>query len=117
MCQRWHRKPELGRGCEMNMNKRNIGGSILPSSNPQILEPIPFLGGSLQVRALPEADTHALYFTDGEAERELCRHPNGYSCHELAKRIFGGDSERIRDQARYIVACGGTCTDLTGFLP
>lgn len=86
---------------------RNIGGSILPSSNPQILEPVETRHGALQVRVIASEDTHGLFrVSDGAL---LAKHPNGYSCHTLAKRLRdGGDAA---DQADYIVACGGMVTD------
>jgi hypothetical protein len=92
----------------MSTKTRNIGGSILPSSNPQILQPLKFSGGELQVRANLDRDTHELWFTAGEQSRKIASHPNGYSCHALAKRIAGETRVRAVDQAQYIIDCGGT---------
>ncbi len=90
------------------MSNRNIGGSILPSSCPAILQPIAFNGGTLQVMPDHQADTHRLNFNG----KTIASHPNGYSCHSLAERIISGDHKRITDQAEYIVRCGGS-VDLT----
>lgn len=94
------------------MKGRNIGGSILPSSSPQILTPLPFRAGSLQVVALPEVDTHALTYQTGLGISLLCTHSNGHSCHNLAKRIIAGDPVRVREQAQYVLDCGGTCRSI-----
>lgn len=87
---------------------RNIGGSHFPSSAPHILLPIMFIGGFLQVRPMPEADTHALFFVSEQGEKVVASHPNGFSCHALAERMVSGDAARVREQAEYIVACGGS---------
>ncbi len=79
---------------------RHIGGSLLPSNDRQVLMPL----GSLCVRVLAAEDTHGLY----DGDEPLAKHPNGYSCYELAKRIRSGRC--AREQAEYIVACGGTIT-------
>lgn len=86
---------------------RHIGGSLLPSSAPHILQRIPFASGALQVRALADLDTHALFHTHDRGESIVAMHPNGYSCRELAERIVQRDEKRIRDQAEYIQLCGG----------
>ena len=87
---------------------RNIGGSLLPSSDPRILTPIKYADGVLVVIPLPTEDTHALVFRRGDAETTLASHPNGYSCHSLAERIISGNHQSVSEQAAYIVACGGT---------
>jgi hypothetical protein len=85
------------------MIKHNIGHSILPSSCPAILQPMPFKGKVLQVVPDYKADTHHLTL-DGKT---IASHPNGYSCHCLAERMIAGNAEKIKEQANYIVACGG----------
>ena len=85
------------------MRTTNIGGSILPSSSPQILEPIAPPKGVLQVREMLHLDTHGL-FVDS---RLVAMHPNGYSCRSLAEHIASGDVGRVRQQAQYILDCGG----------
>lgn len=92
--------------------RRNIGGSILPSSSPEILKPIDCSLGRLQVRALPGTDTHALFLTTSQGETLLASHPNGYSCHSLAKRMAAKEWDRAREQAYYIVQCGGTAPNV-----
>lgn len=87
--------------------KRHVGGSLLASNEPRILEPIPYKDGTLQVRVLVDDDTHGLYLGD----ELLAMHPNGYSCHVLAERMVKGDNISIHAQADYIVACGGVVTD------
>lgn len=94
---------------ELAKGRRNIGGSILPSSSPQVLEPQPFRHGALVVRALPDADTHGLFWNREEMSSLLATHSNGHSCHNLGKRMIAGNVERVRDQAEYILRCGGTC--------
>jgi hypothetical protein len=89
-----------------------IGGSLLPSSEPRLMVPIESSFGKLQVHADIDADTHRLTL-DG---KEIAAHPNGYSVHNLAERIVKGDMERVRQQAEYIVACGGTA-DITIIKP
>lgn len=86
------------------MKTHNIGGSILPSNSPQILQSMPFKGKVLQVVSDYEHDTHHLKL-DGKT---IASHPNGHSCHALAERMVAGDAERIQEQAQYIVRCGGT---------
>ena len=85
------------------MSTRNIGGSILPSSSPQVLSPITTPKGVLQVREMFHLDTHGL-FVDS---RLVAMHPNGYSCRSLAEYIASGDVGRVRQQAQYILDCGG----------
>jgi hypothetical protein len=85
------------------MKTARIGGSILPSSSPQILEPIRTPKGTLQVQELFHLDTHALFID----KRCVAMHPNGFSCRSLAERIASGDEERVRKQAQYILDCGG----------
>jgi len=86
---------------------RHIGGSILPSSDPSILAPIDAPFGRLQVRALPDLDTHALFWAHDQYDSLIAIHPNGYSCHQLAKRMVAGDEARVRAQAAYLLDCGG----------
>ena len=87
---------------------RNIGGSILPSSCPAILVPMAHKGGQLVVIPDEEADTHHLkYVKDGDT-KVLASHPNGYSCRSLGERIVLGNKIRVKEQAEYIVRCGGS---------
>ncbi len=46
----------------------------------------------------------------------LATHSNGHSCHALAKRLIAGDAVRVREQAEYILACGGTCRQIEHIL-
>jgi hypothetical protein len=96
--------------------KTNIGGSILPSSSPQILEPMPHKRGTLQVIALPEADTHALTLKTALGVSIIATHSNGYSCHNLGERMIAGDPVRVQEQAEYIQACGGTAREISAIL-
>lgn len=93
---------------------KNTGGSILPSSDPQILTPLPFRRGSLVVVPLEHVDTYALVYKDEAGLSVLATHPNGYSCRELALRMASGNAERATKQGAYILACGGTCSCLGG---
>lgn len=86
---------------------RHVGGSILPSSNRQILQPMVCKFGTLQVRAILVLDTHMLFLTTATGEIIVAEHPNGYSCHELATRMMAGDAKKVREQAQYILDCGG----------
>ncbi len=92
----------------MKTLSRNIGGSLLPSSDPQILKPIQASFGTLQVVPLPDEDTHALVLN---GETTLAKHPNGYSCHALAERMQSGNVPLALDQADFIVRCGGFSMD------
>jgi hypothetical protein len=74
--------------------------SLLPNSNSAILMP---MAGGLQVRWHEELDSHVLY----HGENRVAAHHNGFSCHELAKRMLAGDTERTLAQFDYITACGG----------
>lgn len=94
---------------------RNIGGSILPSSAPHLFAPLVGKNGSFHVRASEEMDTHFLFFTPTGADPRIqliAEHPNGYSCHVLAKRIVAAQEgttpvTEALSQLDYIVACGG----------
>lgn len=91
-----------------NKPERRIGGSILPSSEPRILQPMQGAHGTLQVRPLPELDTHGLFM----GEQLLASHSNGFSCHNLAERILAAwegkrDVEYALEQFDYILRCGG----------
>lgn len=87
----------------------HIGGSLLPSSEPRILQPQKGAHGTLQVRSLPELDTYGLFL--GESQL-LATHSNGYSCNVLAERILAAwhgerDVTYAMEQFDYILACGG----------
>lgn len=83
---------------------RNIGGSILPSSEARILQPVETMRGVMQVRVLPDEDAHGLFLGD----TLIAKHPNGYSCFELAARLKDEkNAKRAVEQADYIKACGG----------
>jgi len=90
---------------------RNIGGSILPSSDARIRRPLTFGKSTLQVVAHEGFDTHFLTL-DG---RPIAEHPNGYSCHELAVRMISGNADRVKEQHDYIEACGGMCRPWRAF--
>lgn len=88
--------------------RRHIGGSILPSNDRFILQPMAARHGVFQVVVLAARDTHALHL-DGVA---LAEHPNGYSCHALAERIsavWNGthSADYAIQQFDFILACGG----------
>ena len=95
------------------MTTKNIGGSILASSDASILKPMQGVFGTFQVKALQELDTHGLFLTDARGYTNLiAMHPNGYSCHNLAKRtceVWKGEKpyEYAIEQYKYILACGG----------
>lgn len=88
-------------------NHRHIGGSLLPSNEPRILKPVETPFGILQVRPIPDLDTHALFHKHERGESLLACHPNGYSCHVLLERMARGDAAAVRQQAQYILDCGG----------
>lgn len=94
---------------------RHIGGSLLPSSNSRVLSPTQHPFGTLQVRALPEADTHGLFWTHKQGVSLLATHSNGFSCRDLADRMASGNQKRTVDQAQYILDCGGTTINHDGF--
>lgn len=87
---------------------KNIGGSLLPSSSPEILTPIKFSAGQMQVIPDEARDTYDLVFTNDGATTILASHPNGYSCRCLAERIAGNERHKYLEQAEYIVLCGGS---------
>jgi hypothetical protein len=80
---------------------RNIGGSLFGSTPPDLS------AGACTVRPLPEEDTHALVNAAGV---ELARHPNGWSCQVLGERLAGEGHGSAREQAIYILDCGGSIT-------
>lgn len=91
---------------------RRIGGSILPSSEPRILQPMQGVHGTLQVRPMPELDTHGLYLDN----LLLATHSNGFSCHALAERILAAwegkrEPAYALEQFDYILRCGGLGKD------
>ena len=88
---------------------KNIGGSLLLSSSPEILKPIQFKNGILIIIPDYTKDTHRLEFHSGDLKIFLASHPNGFSCSVLAKRIVEQISDKIIEQAKYIVRCGGLC--------
>ena len=90
---------------------KNIGNSLLPSSDPRILAPIKCKAGQLQVVPCEDADTYALVLTTDQYTATLATHPNGYSCHALAERLLAGDRKRTDEQIKYIIACRGTAQD------
>lgn len=95
-------------------NQRHIGGSILPST-PHNLKPLECEYGTLIVSPIPKLDTHVLYLVAHDGETYLiAQHPNGYSCLCLAERLASGKMDRAKQQAEFIVACGGEA-DLSSF--
>jgi hypothetical protein len=95
---------------------KNIGGSLFNSSNDLILRPIPFGKAVFQVVPNEPLDTHHLVFSHNGKAAVVASHPNGFSCHVLAERIIKGDTQRIKEQADYIIACGGTSKSLDEIL-
>lgn len=83
---------------------RHVSGSLLPSNEPRILQPVQTRFGIMQVRVISELDTHGLF----HGESLLATHGNGYSCRNLLDRMIAGDAGRVREQVEYILACGGT---------
>ncbi len=77
---------------------RNIGNSLLPSSNAQVLSPIAFSGGTLRVVPDENYNTHFLVFESDGYRKLLAQHPNGFSCRALADRMVAG--RRYRGSAR-----------------
>lgn len=87
---------------------RHIGGSLLPSNEPRILQPVETSFGTLQVRTIAGLDTHGLFHRYAAGESLLATHPNGYSCHALLERMAAKNVSAVRDQVQYILNCGGT---------
>lgn len=87
---------------------RHVGGSLLPSNCPRILQPVETPFGTLQVRVIAELDTHGLFHKHDRGESLLAEHPNGYSCHCLLERMQKRDHDAVRKQVEYILDCGGT---------
>lgn len=87
---------------------RHVGGSILPSNEPRILQPVETPFGILQVRVIAELDAHGLFRRHAAGELLLATHPNGYSCRELLDRMVARQGDRVRQQVQYIMDCGGT---------
>ena len=87
---------------------RHVSGSLLPSNEPRILEPVTTPFGILQVRVIAELDTHGLFHKHAAGESLLATHGNGYSCHVLLERMASGWTAGVRRQVQYILDCGGT---------
>lgn len=90
---------------------RHIGGSILPSNSPEVLQLMQLPGGTLQVKVDIEADTHRLWATRNsfpDHQQEVAQHSNGHSLACLARRMRDESEERVRSQHDYILQCGGT---------
>lgn len=85
----------------------NVGGSVLPSNNKQILEAVETAFGTLQVRVVEALDTHALFWRRESGECALAMHPNGFSCHLLLQEMAAGNLDKALRQYDYIMACGG----------
>jgi hypothetical protein len=90
------------------MEKTPKQTSVLSNSSPEILKPMPCKAGTLQVRWIDDDAGHGLFITFAQGTSLLATHDNGYSCHELAKRIAAGNYDRAVQQANYIMDCGGT---------
>lgn len=95
---------------------RHIGGSLLTSNEARILQPTIAAFGTLQVRVIAELDTHGLFHKHAAGESLLATHPNGYSCHELLKRMAAETADRVTQQVEHILACGGTARKLDHIL-
>jgi hypothetical protein len=91
---------------------RNVSGSLLPSNSPEILKPVETPFGVLQVRVLEQLDAHGLFLKHERGETILAEHGNGFSCFELGERMVKGDEKRVRDQAKYILDCGGMARNI-----
>lgn len=87
---------------------RHVGGSLLPSNETRILQPVKTSFGTLQVRVIAELDTHGLFFKHAAGETLLATHPNGYSCHVLLERMSERKIDRAVEQVKHILDCGGT---------
>lgn len=94
------------------MTARNIGGSLLASSNERILRRVETPFADFYVRPVPELDTHVLSASHGKGVSMLAEHPNGFSCHALLLLIVAGDVEKAKEQATYIQQCGGMARSL-----
>lgn len=92
--------------------RRHIGGSLFASSDERILRRIDTPTADLQVRAVPNLDTHILFISYEHGVSMLAEHPNGYSCHALALRIVAGDVANAKEQAKFIQDCGGMARSL-----
>ena len=93
----------------MSQRRKNIGGSLLPSSEKRILQPLRGPFGTFQVFARAEMDTHALFLND----LMVASHPNGFTCYNLAERIvdvWAGRRvpEYAMKQFDYLLSCAGT---------
>jgi hypothetical protein len=87
---------------------RHVSGSLLPSNEPRILQPVATPFGTLQVRVIAELDTHGLFHKHERGESLLATHGNGYSCYTLLERMVRGDEDGARGQITHILECGGT---------
>lgn len=88
--------------------QRHVSGSLLPSNEPRILQPVSTPFGTLQVRVITELDTHGLFHKHSRGESLLATHGNGYACRNLLERMVAGDPKRVREQVQYILDWGGT---------
>jgi len=92
---------------------RHISGSLLPSNEARILQPVETSFGTLQVRVIAELDIHGLFHKHAKGESLLATHGNGYSCFALLERMAARQIDRAVEQAKYILDCGGTARHMT----
>jgi hypothetical protein len=91
-------------------------------STSKTFPPIKIAAGTLEVRRKAEgtySGTHSLVLVTAHEREEitLATHPNGHSCHALAKRMAAGDDDKVTEQAEYITRCGGKVLPTKEILP
>lgn len=92
----------------------NLSAQNLPNSAHYILVPMVGCKGIFRVEWNASFDTHTLSFTkESESPVLIATHHNGFSCHELALRMIGGDMTKVNEQREYILACGGMVSTYT----
>lgn len=94
-------------------NPEGQAASILPSSSPEILQPLPYRLGYLQV--VP-SETTASYFrlvyVSGDTTKELAQHANGFTCYHLGQLMLRHEpAAKLRAHIAYIRDCGGAAAD------
>lgn len=103
----------------MEQHPDSIGGGLMPSCDPPILNPVVGKHGTFEIRPLPVLDTHGLFFATNHGDYAgqfgiIALIPNAYSLKLLVDRIlettcWGGTADVIPAIEEYdrILESGG----------
>ena len=98
------------------MIHHNRARPLLANGSEEIRQPVEFGGHVFQVVWLENLDMHALFQMRDGSVSLVVMHNNGFSCHEVVKRIVTGHLKGAEAQMRFIQNCGGLSTLPENFL-